>query len=68
MFSSSYKIKKPSSKEEGVLLSSLLICQSTIALQELAPCFLKRKSVAGYHRASPSTTLDKKSIIHLIYG
>jgi len=38
---------------------TLLIFQSKQALQELAPCFFFEKPVAGFHRASPSTSLDK---------
>ena len=37
--------------------------KATLALQELAPTDTYASKVAGFHRASPSTTLDKEKTI-----
>jgi hypothetical protein len=43
-----------------------LICQSRIALCELAPLQVKNLPVAGLRRAHPSTSLDKSKQLYEI--
>lgn len=51
---------------QNLVYSTLLLSARKLILQELAPCFVHAsfvlaciKLVAGFHRASPSTTPDK---------